>query len=177
MHGESLNPTTATAGAPDARPPIERLCAHLDAEVAALEALDALLRDEASALRRMDADGVLAITDQKVRLLERHQLLAAERMAVLQAVAPEARTVGQARAQVDAAGSAALAERQERLRALTAAIGDQQRLNTVFARAARELVQGRLKVVERAHAGARTVYGADARIQTGVPRRGVDRRG
>ncbi|MCA9558450.1 MAG: hypothetical protein KC583_07805, partial [Myxococcales bacterium] len=81
------------------------------------------------------------------------------------------------RARVDDEASAALAARQERLRTLTAGIGEQQRLNTVFARAARELVQGRLKVVQRAHAGPRTVYGADARIQTGTPRRGVERRG
>ncbi len=179
MHCEDdLSPTGHAAGAAAGAAAAERaLLEHLASEAASLTALDEVLGHEAAALRRMDADAVLRITDQKVRILERHELIAGARQDVLCALVPDARTLGAVVPTAPPEFAAGIAEYQVEIRALTARIADQQRRNTVFARAAQTLVASTLTVVQRAHAGARTVYGADARVKTGTPRRGVERRG
>lgn len=158
------------AAAPDA------LIEHLDAELACLEAMCGVLEHEAAALRRLAVDEVLDASRQKERILIDQANLAKKRQATLHAVRPGATCLTEVRDGLPDALAAQVAERQAELRALVEHVNEQHARNQRFAESARELVGAQLKLVTRTHAGARTTYGPAGNIETGTPRRGVDRR-
>lgn len=156
--------------------PGEQLIEHLNAELECLQALDASLADEARALRALDLEAVLDCARRKERVAERHQLLAEERRARLDAVCPGASNLSAVCAGAEPAVGEAIGALQRRMIPLVQSIAMHRAANAAYAETGRAAIEGALRRVQRAHAGARTTYAADGRVQAGTPRSGVARR-
>lgn len=156
--------------------PGEQLIEHLNAELECLQALEAALVDEARALRVLDLEAVLDCARRKERVAERHQVLAEERRARLDAVCPGATNLSAVRAGVEPGLGEAIAALQQRLIPLARSVMMHREANQAFAETGREAIEAALRRVQRAHAGPRTTYAADGRVQAGTPRAGVQRR-
>ena len=154
----------------------QALMDHLDAELACLESMCGVLEQEAAALRRLAVDEVLSASRDKERIIEEQQGLAHQRQARLDAVRPGASCLTEVQQGLPEDVAADIARRQSELRALVERVNEQHARNQTFAESAQELVGAHLKVVTRSHAGPRTTYGPKGNIDTGTPRRGLNRR-
>ncbi len=166
---------TPPADALTADPALTALWDHLEREREQLTALCAALTAEATALRSMSLDALLAAGRDKALAAEAHAHLATRRLDRLHAVAP-VDTLGALAAQLDPDDRQRLDALRAELADLLGRAADQNRWNHTFAETGRALIDGTLRVMQGRVAGPSATYGQRGRIRAGERRSIVDRR-
>ncbi|MCK6572149.1 flagellar protein FlgN [Myxococcota bacterium] len=158
---------------------LEELLSHIDAEVDCLVELESCLLSEQVALRRLDAEGLLAAATRKAQIVDRQFGLSTRRAELLDALLgpDEPRCLSAMLHRAASADHAGLVARRTRLEALVRRVQRLQAMNQAYAETGRQTVSGALARLLRRRAGPEAVYGADGRVHAPDGRRVVREQG